>query len=155
MTSPRPNGANSKQRLRLWLRLLRASRGIENGVRAFLREEFSTTLPRFDVMAALYRSPSGITMSELSRELMVSNGNVTAIVDRLERDGLVTRGFRNKDRRTSQIALTPEGQVRFEAMATAHEAWIDQRLGQLSDPDLVQAITLLDTISPTRQREDA
>ena len=78
----------SKERLRLWLRILSAQRVIENEVRERLRVEHDTTLPRFDVMAALYRNEEGLKMSELSGELRVSNGNVTGIVDRLVNDGL-------------------------------------------------------------------
>ncbi|RWF97288.1 MAG: MarR family transcriptional regulator, partial [Mesorhizobium sp.] len=78
-----------KDRLRLWIRLLRASRTIEAELRERLKKEFDTTLPRFDVMAALYRSPEGMLMSDLSRFLLVSNGNITGIVDRLVSEGLV------------------------------------------------------------------
>ena len=93
---------DSKERLRLWIRMLRASRSIEAELRERLRQEFDTTLPRFDVMAALYRAPEGMLMSGLSRFLLVSNGNVTGIVDRLVSEGLVTRARRNGDRRTGQ-----------------------------------------------------
>ncbi|TIS81978.1 MAG: MarR family transcriptional regulator, partial [Mesorhizobium sp.] len=79
---PVPSGPG-KDRLRLWIRLLRASRTIEAELRERLKKEFDTTLPRFDVMAALYRAPEGMLMSDLSRFLLVSNGNVTGIVDRL------------------------------------------------------------------------
>ena len=94
---------DSKERLRLWIRMLRASRSIEAELRERLRQEFDTTLPRFDVMAALYRAPEGMLMSGLSRFLLVSNGNVTGIVDRLVSEGLVTRARRNGDRRTSMV----------------------------------------------------
>ena len=57
---------DSKDRLRLWIRLLRASRTIEAELRERLKKEFDTTLPRFDVMAALYRAPEGMLMSDLS-----------------------------------------------------------------------------------------
>ncbi|RWP88564.1 MAG: enoyl-CoA hydratase family protein [Mesorhizobium sp.] len=85
---PAPSGPG-KDRLRLWIRLLRASRTIEAELRERLKKEFNTTLPRFDVMAALYRAPEGMLMSDLSRFLLVSNGNVTGIVDRLVSEGLV------------------------------------------------------------------
>ena len=84
--------AASKEKLRLWIRLLRTSRIIEGELRDRLSQEFDTTLPRFDVMAALYRTPDGMLMSDLSRFLLVSNGNVTGIVDRLVSEGLVQRG---------------------------------------------------------------
>ena len=78
----------SKQRLRLWLRLLRAARAIEGTLRERLRQTFSMTLPQFDVLAALARTGSGMTMTELSRLLMVSNGNVTGLIDRLHDRGV-------------------------------------------------------------------
>ena len=89
--APRPVG---KQRLRLWLRLLRATRAIEAELRERLRVQFAMTLPQFDVMAALARAESGMTMTELSRKLMVSNGNVTGIIDRLVTEKLVLRKAR-------------------------------------------------------------
>ena len=121
---------DSKERLRLWIRLLRASRTIEAELRERLRQEFDTTLPRFDVMAALYRAPEGMLMSGLSRFLLVSNGNVTGIVDRLVSEGLVTRARRNGDRRTSMVRLTEAGVAQFRAMASAHEGWIGELLGR-------------------------
>lgn len=123
---------DSKERLRLWIRLLRASRTIEAELRERLRQEFDTTLPRFDVMAALYRAPEGMLMSGLSRFLLVSNGNVTGIVDRLVADGFVQRARRDGDRRTSVVALTDEGRAAFTRMAVAHAAWVDDLLHSVS-----------------------
>ncbi|TPI14834.1 MarR family transcriptional regulator [Mesorhizobium sp. B4-1-3] len=124
-----------KERLRLWIRLLRASRTIEAELRERLKKEFDTTLPRFDVMAALYRSPEGMLMSDLSRFLLVSNGNVTGIVDRLVSEGLVTRARRNGDRRTSMVRLTEEGSKSFAAIAAAHENWVGELLGTVSEDE--------------------
>ncbi|RWA82592.1 MarR family transcriptional regulator [Mesorhizobium sp.] len=124
-----------KDRLRLWIRLLRASRTIEAELRERLKKEFDTTLPRFDVMAALYRSPEGMLMSDLSRFLLVSNGNVTGIVDRLVSEGLVTRARRNGDRRTSMVRLTQEGAKSFAAIAAAHESWVGELLGTVSEDE--------------------
>ncbi|TIP22676.1 MAG: MarR family transcriptional regulator [Mesorhizobium sp.] len=131
---PAPSGPG-KDRLRLWVRLLRASRSIEAELRERLRQEFNTTLPRFDVMAALYRAPEGMLMSDLSRFLLVSNGNVTGIVDRLVSDGLVARARRNGDRRTSMVRLTEEGSKTFAAIAAAHERWIGELLGNVSEDE--------------------
>jgi DNA-binding MarR family transcriptional regulator len=127
--------ADSKARLRLWIRLLRASRLIEGTARERLKLQFNATLPRFDVMAALYRKPDGMLMSEISRFLMVSNGNVTGIVDRLVAEGFVVRAQRNGDRRTSFISLTRKGRAAFADMAAAHERWIDELLGGVSVRD--------------------
>ena len=141
VSAPLPAGqheADSKARLRLWIRLLRASRLIEGVARERLRAQFGATLPRFDVMAALYRQPDGMLMSEISRFLMVSNGNVTGIVDRLVADDLVARAQRNGDRRTSFITLTRKGRTAFAEMAAAHESWVDELLGGVSVRDAEQ-----------------
>jgi len=127
--------ADSKAKLRLWIRLLRASRLIEADVRERFKSQFDATLPRFDVMAALYRKPDGMLMSEISRFLMVSNGNVTGIVDRLVTERLAVRSQRNGDRRTSFIKLTGKGLAKFKEMASAHEGWIDEMLADLSIKD--------------------
>ena len=101
----------SKARLRLWLRLLRVTRTMEAEIREALRREHDTTLPRFDVMAALSRTETGLKMSELSGQLRVSNGNVTGIVDRLVQDGSVERLAVPGDRRAMQVRLTPSGRA--------------------------------------------
>lgn len=134
---------DGKERLRLWIRLLRASRTIEAELRDRLKREFDTTLPRFDVMAALYRCPEGMLMSDLSRFLLVSNGNVTGIVDRLVSEGLVKRARRNGDRRTSMVRLTEEGAQAFAAIAAAHERWVGELLGDVSDDDTKRLSAML------------
>lgn len=134
---------DGKERLRLWIRLLRASRTIEAELRDRLKRDFDTTLPRFDVMAALYRAPEGMLMSDLSRFLLVSNGNVTGIVDRLVSEGLVTRARRNGDRRTSMVRLTDAGTEAFRTMAGAHEGWISELLAGVSEEDTRRLATML------------
>jgi DNA-binding MarR family transcriptional regulator len=120
------------QALRLWLRLLSCTVRIENKIRLRLRSEFNTTLPRFDLMAQLERSSGGLRMSELSKRLMVSGGNVTGITDQLEREGLVTREACPGDRRALTVRLTFGGLKRFREMAVRHEQWIIELLGGLS-----------------------
>lgn len=126
----------SKRRLRTWIRLLSVTRAAENRLRDYLRVEHNTTLPRFDVMAALWRKHDGVTMSELSRMLLVSNGNATAVVDRLEKDGMARREAEDGDRRRIRVRLTPKGLEAFEAMAAGHEAEVDAILGNLDKDDL-------------------
>ncbi len=120
----------SKQRLRLWIRLLRAARAVESELRERLRREFAITLPQFDVMAALARRADGINMTELSRMLMVSNGNVTGIIDRLAAEKLVLRQAPANDRRSFIVRLTPKGAAQFTAVAKAHETWVDELLSE-------------------------
>jgi DNA-binding MarR family transcriptional regulator len=120
------------QALRLWLRLLSCTVRIENKIRLRLRREFNTTLPRFDLMAQLERTAGGLRMNELSRQLMVSGGNVTGITDQLEREGLVVRTPCPGDRRVFTVKLTPTGLKRFREMAARHEQWIVELLGGLT-----------------------
>jgi len=133
----------SKRRLKMWIRMLGVTRGSESHLREFLRVKHNTTLPRFDVMAALYRRRDGVTMSELSRMLLVSNGNATAVVDRLEKDGLVRRTQSDSDRRTVFVALTPEGLAQFEGQASDHEAEVNKLFNGLSDADLESLTEIL------------
>ena len=122
----------SKQRLRLWLRLLTVTRKMEAELRERMRTEFDSTLPRFDVMAALSRHDQGLRMSALSGVLRVSNGNVTGIVDRLAEDGLVMRVPVAGDRRATLVRLTAKGAEVFARQAAEHEAWIEAMLAELS-----------------------
>ena len=127
--------AGGKERLRLWIRLLRVVRVVEGELRERLKREFDSTLPRFDVLSALYREREGMLMSDLSRFLLVSNGNVTGIVERLVGDGLVRRAAREGDRRAFVVRLTEAGVARFEAMAAAHEGWIAELLGEVGEAE--------------------
>lgn len=130
MSEPAPERA-SKARLRLWLRLLAVTRKVEAELRERLRLDHATTLPRFDVMAALDRHPDGLRMSDLSGVLRVSNGNVTGIVDRLAEEGLVERVPVPGDRRAMLARLTARGRAVFAEQAAQHEAWIDAMFSEL------------------------
>jgi len=116
---------------------------VERRVRSRLHVDFDVTLPRFDVMAALYDAPAGLSMGEVSRRLMVSNGNVTGIVERLDRDGLVWRRTNPEDRRSQLVRLTDSGRTTFEGMAEAHEGWISAMLSGLSEEEVEQLKYLL------------
>jgi DNA-binding MarR family transcriptional regulator len=129
--------------LRIWLRLLTCTQLIERRVRSGLREEFATTLPRFDLMAQLERHPEGLRMSELSRLLMVTGGNVTAIVDQLEKEGLVERFDEPDDRRAWVIRLTAAGRKSFAEMARAHEQWVVELLSGLTRKEHEELLKLL------------
>jgi DNA-binding MarR family transcriptional regulator len=129
--------------LRIWLRLLTCTQLIERRVRTRLREDFATTLPRFDLMAQLERHPEGLKMGELSRLLMVTGGNVTAIVDQLEKEGLVERLDEPDDRRAFRIRLTRAGDKAFAEMARAHEGWVVEMLEGLSRKEHEELLKLL------------
>jgi DNA-binding MarR family transcriptional regulator len=113
--------------VRLWLRLLSCTMAIEKDVQRRLGE-LGATLPRFDVLAALDRHPGGMNMGALSRALLVSNGNVTQLVQKLAKDRLVRIAPSPADRRASIVRLTARGRAEFAGIAAAHHDWIDALL---------------------------
>ncbi len=129
--------------LRLWLRTLACTNLIENHIRSRLRTEFGITLPRFDLMAQLERSPQGLKMGELSKRMMVTGGNVTGITDQLVAEGLVVREDSPRDRRAYIVKLTAEGRRSFRKMAEAHEQWVVELFAGLDEKQRGQLYELL------------
>ena len=135
---------DGKRSLRLWLRLLTCTTTIEQTISQRLRDEFGSTLPRFDMLSALHRAgEAGLTMGEVSRMLMVSNGNVTGLARRLKADGLIEH-LPGADRRVQRVRLTATGRTRFAAMARAHERWIETLFADLADAEADDLTRLLE-----------
>jgi DNA-binding MarR family transcriptional regulator len=132
-----------KDELRLWLRLFTCKEVIQGEVRRRLRDSFDVTLPRFDLMAQLDRARNGMTLGELSQRMMVSNGNVTGLVERLVDHGLVQRRRSSKDRRSQIVTLTAGGRRLFRAMARANGDWIGEIFAELSADDIEMLMLLL------------
>jgi DNA-binding MarR family transcriptional regulator len=118
-----------KSSVRVWLRLLSCTMAIEKEVQRRFADR-GMTLPRFDVLAALDRHGE-MNMGALSQALLVSNGNVNQLVQKLVREGLVEMHKPPSDRRTSLVRMTPEGREIFAKLARAHQDWIDQMVGGL------------------------
>ena len=138
---------DSRASLRTWLRLLACTNLVEREVRGRLRDRFDTTLPRFDVLAQLdaaaRESKAEVTMSDLSRRLMVTNGNLTSLVERLVREGLVKRETMATDRRTQIVRLTAAGKRSLDAMTPEHQEWIDSLFAELTAADRTRLYDLL------------
>jgi len=135
--------ADHEAELRLWLRLLTCTTLIEGEIRRRLRDTFDVTLPRFDLMAQLDKAPSGMTLGEISQRMMVSNGNVTGLAERLVAQGLLDRKPSPTDRRAQLVSLTAEGRRTFRAMARTHENWIAEIFSGLGADDIETLMTLL------------
>ena len=138
--------------LRLWLRLLTCSTLIEGEVRGRLRARFDVTLPRFDLMAQLDKAPDGMTLSDVSKRMMVSNGNVTGLVERLVVSGHLDRRTSLTDRRVQMIRLTKLGRAEFRKMAAEHESWIADMFAELSPKDVRELMRLLAKTKGSAQR---
>lgn len=129
--------------VRVWLRLLACTNLVEGTVAARLREAFETTLPRFDFLSQLERAPGGLRMTDISRRMMVTGGNITSIADQLLSEGLITRAVAPDDRRASIVKLSAAGRRAFGEMAHRHESWIVTLFAGLSENDRRQLYTLL------------
>ena len=125
-----------KTELRLWLRLLSSTNLISTEVRRRLRTQFDVTLPRFDLMAQLDREKEGLRLGELSKRMMVTNGNVTGLVERLMKEGLIRRDSVDGDRRVGLVTLTRAGRAAFSRMAAAHELWLAELFADLAPADI-------------------
>jgi len=163
VASQKKENKDGRTSLRMWLRLLGCSNLVEREVRGRLRDQFDTTLPRFDVLAQLdaaSREPRReLTMSELSRRLMVTNGNVTSLIERLVREGLVRRETSPTDRRTQVVRITAAGKRAFDVMAPEHQRWIDSLFAGLSPVEQTRLHDLLgklrDSVQQSLESEDA
>ncbi len=129
-------GRDARTSVRAWLRLLTCTTLIENEIRSRLREQFDFTLPRFDLLAQLDKAEDGLVLGEASKLLMVSAGNVTAVVEKLLANGYITRQPSPTDRRVQIIRLTHAGRAAFRTMAEAHSGWVDELFAGLSEAEL-------------------
>jgi DNA-binding MarR family transcriptional regulator len=141
-----------KAELRLWLRIFTCKMLIEGEVRRRLRESFDVTLPRFDLMAQLDRAPGGMTLGELSQRMMVTNGNVTGLVDRLVAQNLVDRKPSPTDRRAQIVSLTADGRKAFRAMARANSDWVGEIFSGLARGEINELMRLLDKAKASTRR---
>jgi DNA-binding MarR family transcriptional regulator len=117
-----PTRANHLE-IRIWLRLLACANRIETALQRKIVAAFGISLARFDLLAQLERAGGVLTMTDASKRMMVTNGAITGLVDRLAQEGFVIREPHPKDRRTIFVRLTEQGRGRFLAMAREHEGW--------------------------------
>lgn len=137
---PQPDGAMD---VKLWLRLLSCVNLIETELRQRMREQFASTLPRFDMLAQLDRFPDGIKMGELSRLMLVTGGNVTGLADSLEKEGMAARVYDPSDRRSCRVKITASGKKQFDQMAKAHQRWLNELMSGLPEAEKAHLYTLL------------
>lgn len=136
-------GVADRMEVRVWLRLLTCTNLLGAEVRQRLKLTADTTLPRFDILAQLERAGGPMSMGDLSRHLMVSNGNVTGLVDRLAREGLVERTASPSDRRVQMVSLTESGSAFFARIADEHRRWIGEMMSGLSADEMNTLYDLL------------
>ncbi|MCF8473833.1 MAG: MarR family transcriptional regulator [Emcibacter sp.] len=132
-----------QKQLRLWVRMLASSTRVVQILNKRMKEYTPLTLAKFDVLVAIDRSPgSVITMSELSRMLLVSNANTTGMVGRLMKDGFVEKWALPTDRRVYSVAITSEGRKVLKHAIQIHKGWVDELLGSIAEDKLDDLIEL-------------
>jgi len=139
--------------IRIWLRLLACASRIETVLQRKVASAFGISLARFDLLAQLERAGGVLTMTDASKHMMVTNGAITGLVDRLAQEGFVIREPHAKDRRTILVRLTEQGRSRFLAMAREHESWTVSLLSGLEAADKKQLLANLGALK--RQLDSA
>ena len=118
--------------LRLWIALARSAATFSRALAARLAD-LELTLPQFGVLEALYHL-GPLPLGELADKLLVTGGNVTFVMNRLEEQGLVTRARCEEDRRVVRACLTPLGHERIAEIFPGHADYVHELAGQL-DPE--------------------
>lgn len=113
-----------------WLRLARVFEKTERAGQAQLGG-WGLNMGQFDVLAHVGAS-EGISQGELARSLLVTKGNVTQLISKLEGRGLV---LRRSEGRAKRLYLTDSGRELYEKVVPAHEDFIDARFGVLSEEE--------------------
>ncbi len=133
--------------MRFWLSILRVHNTIFPELNKSLRDNAGVGLAKFDVLAQLVRHPDGITMSDLSTALKVTNGNVSGLVNRLVKDGLVSKEMSSTDRRSFSAKLTDKGMGTFQKAMTFHQATLANLMADVEKEALIEATEPLRTLS--------
>ena len=145
--SQRPRKAvqgRARESVRTHLRIATCYNLLMREARQRIVSRWRLTLPQFDVLAELARADvGGFTFVELSRLLLVTSGNLTGIVDRLQQQRLVERRPDSRDRRVIRVALTEKGRRVTDEVLPAHAADIEEILAFMPRTELTQLSELL------------
>jgi DNA-binding MarR family transcriptional regulator len=132
--------------VRAWVRILAVQKGALAAIRDDLERDM--TMPRFDLLANLCKT-DGQTLASLSRSLLVTAGNLTGLVDRAARDGMVERRADPGDRRAWRVHVTPSGKRAFREAERRHAARVRKLFAGLSAAETSALIHLLDKLRAT------
>lgn len=137
--------------VRAWVRVLAVQKRALAAIRDDLEREM--TMPRFDLLANVCHT-DGQTLTSLSRSMLVTAGNITGLVDRAARDGMVERRADPEDRRAWRVHVTPKGRRAFRDAERRHAAKVAKLFAGLSSGELEALIRLLDKVRSTLRPAD-
>jgi DNA-binding MarR family transcriptional regulator len=121
-----------------WLRLARVFQKIDTRSERFFRTHDLNTA-QFDVLAQV-GAARGMTQQELADALLVTKGNISQLLHKMEQAGMITR---QQTGRTNCLSLTEQGQALFEVVVPQQEALIADLLAPLSDDEQRELLRLL------------
>jgi DNA-binding MarR family transcriptional regulator len=145
--------AESRLAISVWLRLLKAHGLILREARRHVPD--GLTLPQFDVLAQLHRTPEGMTPRDLTRELLVTAGNLTGVIERLVRLGLVERRPVPEDRRAVRVRLTPKGRLLMQRAIPRHARELETAMSGVPDKVLARLRPLLGRLGSALEERQA
>lgn len=147
--------SDSKLRLRLWLQLARTVLPLSRIIDGRFRQRFGQSLVRFDAMSQLARHVNGLQTGQLAdRMLAATSGNITMLLHRMAKEGLVERRASPEDGRVSLIFLTDSGRELFTQMAVAQEAWVNEIFEDLEEGQVRQLANDLSLVAEDAKRPE-
>ena len=127
-----------------YIKLSRAAESVNQRINAHLREH-DLTVSQFGALKAIYHL-GPMQSGELGQKILKSSGNMTMVIDHLEKGGYVYRQRREDDRRCVDVHLTQAGKALIAAILPAHVAGIVASLSALTQTEQQQLAALCRTV---------
>lgn len=122
---------------RLMNRMTAISSQLTHELNYRMKQELELSLAKYEVLLAIDRSENGqVTMSNLSRKLLVSNANMTGMTSRLQIDGFVEKKALASDRRIFSVALTETGKRILQNAEIKHRIWVNELTAPLNAEEI-------------------
>ena len=135
-TTPASAHLLTERELRAWRGLLRAHATLVKALDAELVAEHGLALTSYEVLLHLADAPEGkMRMHDLAASVLLSRSGLTRLVDRLERDELLTRKACDSDARGAYAVLTPAGRAKLATARRTHLAGVRRHFLDLLDAD--------------------
>lgn len=136
-----------KVETRIWLHILALESTIFSRLNSALSAEFGLSVAKFEFLAQVERYPEGITLGKISKNLKMTSGNVSGLVQRLLADKLITRHMSQEDRRSFIVRFSPKGKQVFEKANALHKAKLAECFTKIPLGELEDALTTLGALS--------
>jgi DNA-binding MarR family transcriptional regulator len=145
--------------MRVWLAIVCCFTSVERSLSRRFTSVFRSSQPLYEVLTALAQFPDGLTMGQLASKLMVSKGNITGVIRRLQQSKCVSQARSRDDKRIQVVTITTKGQKLWEQMHAEYCTVINELLAQLprsESKELTEGLTLAQqTIDSVLQQQES